>query len=102
MFADCTYVDGTPLHTDSPPLFDGQSRASGGTNPRNEMNHFCTSRHSGSINMLFLDWTVRKVGLKELWTLKWHRRFNTADVYTRAGGMRSEDWPQWMRHFKDY
>jgi len=102
MFADCTYVDGTPLQTDSPPLYDGQPRASGGTSPRNEMNHFCTNRHNGSINMLFLDWAVRKVGLKELWTLRWHRQFNTAGFYTKSGGMRPEDWPEWMRHFKDY
>jgi len=101
MFADCTYVDGTPLQTDSPPLYDGQPRISGGTNPAGEMNHFCTNRHNGSINMLFLDWSVREVGLKELWTLKWHRQFNTAGFYTRSGGMQPEDWPEWMRHFKD-
>jgi prepilin-type N-terminal cleavage/methylation domain-containing protein/prepilin-type processing-associated H-X9-DG protein len=102
MFADCTYVDGTPLHTDTPPRFDGEPRVSGGTNPVNEMNHFCTSRHHGSINMLFLDWSVRKVGLKQLWTLKWHRQFDTANTYTQAGGMRPENWPEWMRQFKDY
>lgn len=27
-------------------------------------------RHQGGNNMLFMDWSVRKVGLKELWTLK--------------------------------
>lgn len=102
MFADCTYVDGTPLHTDTPPEYDGQPRASGGTNPRNEMNHFCTNRHNGSINILFLNWTVRKVGLKELWTLKWHRQFDTAGPYTKAGGMQAEFWPEWMRQFKDF
>lgn len=102
MFADCTYVDGSPLHTDSPPLYDGEPRISGGTSPAGEMNHFCTNRHNGSINMLFMDMSVRKVGLKELWTLKWHRQFNTAGFYTRSGGMQPEDWPEWMRHSKDY
>jgi len=102
MLADCTYVDGTPLHTDSPPQYDGEPRVSGGTNPVNEMNHFSTNRHNGSINMLFMDWSVRAVGLKELWTLKWHRKFNTAGFYTKAGGRQPEDWPRWMRHFKDY
>jgi len=24
------------------------------------------------------DWSVRKIGLKELWTLKWYRELNTA------------------------
>ena len=100
MFADCTYVDGSPLDNDPPPLFDGQPRVSGGTNPSGEMNHFCTNRHNGSINILFLDWSVRKVGLKELWTLKWHRQFDTAGIYTTFRGMQPEDWPQWMRNFK--
>ena len=102
MFADCTYVDGTPLHTDSPPQYDGEPRVSGGTNPHGEMNHFCTNRHNGSINMLFMDWSTRAVGLKELWTLKWHRKFNTAGFYTKAGGRQPDDWPRWMRHFKNY
>jgi hypothetical protein len=52
--------------------------------------------------MLFMDWSVRKVGLKELWTLKWHRSYDTAGPWTKAGGVKPEDWPQWMRIFKDY
>jgi prepilin-type N-terminal cleavage/methylation domain-containing protein/prepilin-type processing-associated H-X9-DG protein len=63
---------------------------------------FRINRHNGHINGLFLDWSVRKVGLKELWTLKWHKQYNTAGPWTRAGGVRPEDWPQWMRGFKDY
>ena len=62
----------------------------------------CINRHNGSVNALFLDWSVRKVGLKELWTLKWHREFNTAGPWTKAGGVKPEDWPEWMRNFKDY
>jgi prepilin-type N-terminal cleavage/methylation domain-containing protein/prepilin-type processing-associated H-X9-DG protein len=64
--------------------------------------YFCMNRHDGGINGLFLDWSVRKVGLKELWTLKWHKKFNTAGPWTKAGGVRPEDWPEWMRRFKDY
>ena len=60
------------------------------------------SRHNSGINMLFMDWSVRKVGLKELWTLKWHRKFNTSGPWTKAGGVKPEDWPEWMRKFKDY
>ena len=63
---------------------------------------FCLNRHNEHINGLFLDWSVRKVGLKELWTLKWHQQFNTAGPWTKAGGVLPEDWPQWMRGFKDY
>ena len=52
--------------------------------------------------MLFLDWTVRKVGLKELWKLKWHRKYNINGPWTRAGGVQPGDWPEWMKNVKDY
>jgi prepilin-type N-terminal cleavage/methylation domain-containing protein/prepilin-type processing-associated H-X9-DG protein len=60
------------------------------------------NRHDGGINCLFMDWSVRKVGLKELFTLKWSETFNTANRWTKAGGVQPEDWPPWMRQFKDY
>jgi prepilin-type N-terminal cleavage/methylation domain-containing protein/prepilin-type processing-associated H-X9-DG protein len=59
-------------------------------------------RHRGGINSLFMDWSVRKVGLKEAWTLKWSPTFNTTGPWTKAGGVKAEDWPEWMRRFKDY
>jgi prepilin-type N-terminal cleavage/methylation domain-containing protein/prepilin-type processing-associated H-X9-DG protein len=62
----------------------------------------CINRHNGAVNGLFMDWSVREVGLKELWTLKWHREYDTAGPWTRAGGALPEDWPEWMRKFKDY
>jgi prepilin-type processing-associated H-X9-DG protein len=62
----------------------------------------CINRHDGGINSLFLDWSVRKVGLKELWTLKWWPEYNTRSPWTKAGGVQPEDWPKWLRGFKDY
>jgi prepilin-type N-terminal cleavage/methylation domain-containing protein len=53
--------------------------------------HVCINRHEGGINSLFL----------ELWALKWHPEYNTAGPWTQRGGVRAEDWPQWMRRFKD-
>ncbi len=53
-------------------------------------------RHNGGINMLFVDYSVRKVGLKELWYLKWQPNSNTTKRW------KVEDWPQWMRKYKDY
>ncbi|MBN1358975.1 MAG: type II secretion system protein [Sedimentisphaerales bacterium] len=67
-----------------------------------EMQHFCIDRHNGFVNQLFMDWSARTVGLKELWTLKWHRQFNTRGYYTKGGGIEPSQWPQWMRRFKDY
>jgi hypothetical protein len=45
---------------------------------------------------------VRKVGLKELWTLQWHAEFNRAGKWTKAGGIQPQDWPGWMHNCKDY
>jgi prepilin-type processing-associated H-X9-DG protein len=66
------------------------------------MRRICIDRHDGFINMAFLDWSVRKVGLKELWILKWHRTFDTAGPWTMHGGVMPGDWPQWMKSFKDF
>lgn len=68
----------------------------------NNMARCCINRHDGTVNCLFVDGSVRKVGLKELWTLQWHKAFNTAGPWTRAGGVLPEDWPEWIRPFKDY
>jgi prepilin-type N-terminal cleavage/methylation domain-containing protein/prepilin-type processing-associated H-X9-DG protein len=72
--------------------------------PRTEQKKsgFFINRHNGSINGLFLDWSARGVGLKELWTLKWNMQFDIANKWTKAGGVKPEDWPEWMRNFKDY
>ncbi|KPL23365.1 MAG: hypothetical protein AMJ75_06270 [Phycisphaerae bacterium SM1_79] len=66
------------------------------------MKRVCINRHNGYINGLFMDWTVRKIGLKELWTLNWHRGYDTSGPWTKAGLVQPSDWPEWMRRFKDY
>ncbi len=94
-------ADGQPYEVDEPPEFDGQPRTGVGTTG-DEMRIFCINRHDGFINVLFMDWTTRKVGLKELWTLKWNCYYNIAGPWTRGGYVQPSDWPEWMRHFKDY
>jgi len=101
VFADATWHDAWARHTDTPPEFPDEF-GWGDKGTSGEMKHFCIDRHDGFINSLFMDWTVRKVGLKELWTLKWHRDFSTAGPWTKAGSVQPSDWPQWMRGFKDY
>ncbi len=98
LFFDCGYVDTMPGHTQGPPDIKGFDVANG-----NEWNVVCIDRHSGSVNMVFADFTtVRKVGLKELWTLKWHRNFDINGPWTKAGGVQASDWPDWMNSYKDY
>lgn len=85
-----------PQPIDTPPTFDGEQWQG------DNMGRICLNRHGGFVNTLFLDFSARKVGLKELWALKWHRSYNTSGPWTKAGGVLPEDWPQWMRNFKDY
>jgi prepilin-type N-terminal cleavage/methylation domain-containing protein len=62
----------------------------------------CMNRHDGFVSAIFMDWSVRKAGLKELWCFKWHREYKTAGPWTKAGGVQPDFWPPWMRRFKDY
>jgi prepilin-type N-terminal cleavage/methylation domain-containing protein len=73
-----------------------------GSEPSGSAGELLINRHDGNLNGLFIDWAVRRIGLKELWTLKWDKQFDTAGRWTIAGGVKPEDWPQWMRGFKDY
>ena len=93
VFLDCSFYDSRTSDHDRPPRTGGEGLG---------MSPFCMDRHNGNINGLLLDWSVRKVGLKELWVLKWRMQFDTANKWTRAGGVQPEDWPEWMRGFKDY
>ncbi len=99
LFIDCFWYDVWPFPENQPPLYDGATENLAGSN---EMRRVCLNRHSGAVNSAFLDWSIRKVGLKELWTLNWHRNFNIHGPWTKAGGVQSSDWPEWMRSFKDY
>jgi prepilin-type N-terminal cleavage/methylation domain-containing protein/prepilin-type processing-associated H-X9-DG protein len=99
VFLDCFWYDVWPFPENQPPLYDGATENLAGSN---EMRRVCLNRHSAAVNGAFLDWSVRKVGLKELWTFNWHRNFDPHGPYTLAGNVQSSDWPEWMRGFKDY
>ena len=103
LFGDCAITGATPNDTDLPPQRpDDVSYIWGTGGGPNEIRRFSMGRHGGAMNMLFFDWSVKKVGLKELWTLPFHRTWNTANRYTIAGGVTGDDWPDWMRSFTDY
>lgn len=101
MMLDSALWAGYPTEYDSPPpTEDDAAKAPNITGE--SMREFCVPRHNGFINGVFMDWSIRKIGVKELWTLAWHPKFNIAGPYTRAAGMQQQDWPEWMRRFKDY
>jgi hypothetical protein len=97
LFMEAQRYNGVPLQTDIPPSYSGEP-----WNDEAQMGRFCLDRHDGFAGCLFLDFGARKVGLKELWTLKWHREYNQAGPYTLAGGVIASDWPDWLRNSKDY
>jgi prepilin-type processing-associated H-X9-DG protein len=72
-----------------------------GFRPKSAM-PFCMKRHGTYVNGLFLDWSARRIDLKELWVLPWYPSFDTAGRWTKAGGAQPEDWPKWLRGCKDY
>ena len=88
---DSPSYNGRHRNTEPPPRREGHG-----------MQTFVINRHNGYINGLFMDWSVRKIGLKELWTLKWQPKSDTAGPWTRAGGVQPDYWPHWMRGFRDY
>jgi prepilin-type N-terminal cleavage/methylation domain-containing protein len=96
---DALRFNAWPLADDKPPQTEDEAWNNDTTN---HMIRACINRHDGFISGAFLDFSVRKIGLKEPWTLKWHRTYDTRGPYTRAGGARWDDWPLWMRRFKDY
>ena len=88
-----------PTSTDQPPQYRGEIV---GYTSAAFMKQFCIDRHGPFNNTLFMDFSARPVGLKELYTLKWHRTYNTCGQWTKCGGVEPNDWPEWMRDFKDY
>jgi len=102
LFMDCSWYGAGPLHYDNPPEYDGHTQSGTGHWRGDNMRRVGLNRHNAATNSVFLDFSVRRIGLKELWTLKWNRNFRTNGLWTTAGGVLPADWPQWMRSFKDY
>lgn len=73
ILADSIWVDGWPMENNAPP-----STYKGGNN--SSMARFCMDRHDGAINVAFNDGHVDVVPLGELWTLDWHREWNTPNT----------------------
>jgi hypothetical protein len=82
LFLDARWLGGMPLDTNTPPTSGDGAGGSG------MMNRYCIDRHSGEIDVVFIDFHVDRVGVKELWDLKWHQEFQR--------GAYSGPWPDWM------
>ena len=99
LLLDCAWYGAAPYHKDKPPPNEDDFPS------HQSISWLCMDRHTGGINSLFMDWSARKVGLKELWELKWHRRWYEYDKETGSFGPADytpPEWPEWMRRYKDY
>ena len=76
LLGDSLFFLARPRDIDLPPEQDGMWRWAS-----NGMYRMCTDRHRGQVNHLFMDFSVRGVGLKGLWALKWNKGFNTGNRF---------------------
>ncbi|MCF7957437.1 MAG: type II secretion system GspH family protein [Phycisphaerae bacterium] len=90
IFSDSMWRGFAPYDNQTPSSVDGQWTGYG-----QGIKHVAMNRHQGGINVAFMDWSVRSVGLRKLWNLKWHRNYNTNIV--RAANF----WPKWMQELPD-
>ena len=96
---DSTWIDAYPMVTNEPPMYDGQFSENGHIEG---MRNVCIDRHNAAVNILFMDFSVRKVGLKQLWTLPWHREWS--EDLAAAGGLPTvwNDPDHWMYNMKEF
>jgi prepilin-type N-terminal cleavage/methylation domain-containing protein len=58
-----------------------------------EMQRVCIKRHGAYyVNLLMMDYSIKRSTIKELWTLRWHREWPVMGT----PGNEFPDWPEWM------
>ncbi|MHC4738898.1 MAG: hypothetical protein ACYS9Y_08355 [Planctomycetota bacterium] len=98
LLLDAQWFTAYPWWSNEPPFYEGARWRSGATG--GGMGIYCIPRHYGAINGLFLDFSARKIGLKELWLLKWTRTYDVS-----RASENEPDWnisTGWMVPLKDY
>ncbi len=93
-YLDSMQIDAWPHDTDTPTnreYYIGEFDPSAGI--VGHMWKFTMLRHNTSVNVVFGDGSVGKTDIKELWELKWHRTFNTTNIYTQPNA----PWEPWMK-----
>jgi prepilin-type N-terminal cleavage/methylation domain-containing protein len=108
VFFDCQYNYNLAKPEAVPPEYDGDWSV-GDTQAASAI----TRHGDGFVDVLFMDWSVRRVGLKELWMLKWSRTYDTCGPWTicgNGGGSTGKTacaaaWDAaagWMKNFPEY
>ncbi len=95
LILDSTWFTSWPFRSNEPPNYNGENE--------NHMGRYCIQRHGiGYTNCTFVDFSIRRLALKELWDLQWHRNWLTGG---RVGGNYIPgpvNWPAWMENFPEH
>jgi len=100
MIMDAQWIDAWPEPHEGPAPYRNSKW--------NGMSHFARmvqDRHNEKQNSAFIDGSVVTIGLKEVWTLKWHRNYNVGGPWTLGGGATRAKWveaAEWMAYYKDF
>jgi hypothetical protein len=102
LMLDAQWIDAWPEPASRPPNTENEeANLQDRKDALYQMVRVCQNRHRGYEGVAFMDASARKVGLKELWKLKWHRSYNTNGKWTKSNN-NHPNWPGWMKKFKDY
>jgi hypothetical protein len=85
LVGDGQYRGHLPLDTDEPPSLPGID------NGQQMCKYFIDRHGQGRIVSSFCDFSARTVSIFELWSLKWHRQFDTTNI--------PASWPEWTKKF---
>jgi prepilin-type N-terminal cleavage/methylation domain-containing protein len=98
LLGDEQWIDCWPQAKDPVPPGDGEPW--GPYANYGHMVRVCLNRHDGYVNWVFMDYSVKSVGLKGLWKLRWHRNYDLDSVPPEEEFNTAGD--GWMRRFKDH
>ena len=90
LFLDSRWVDVWPRDTDIP---KDEEWGDAGKGTKGGMNSVALTRHGLRTCIVFMDGSSQRLDIKELWGLKWHRKYKTGNPYTQPDA----PWPAWMR-----
>ena len=84
-----------PNAVDPPPQFEGDKGTSSGG-----LTNACGNRHNGYTHWVFLDWSVKAVGLKAIWSRNVMWRKDWIENLDQFGTPNWDDYP-WMQSMPD-
>jgi prepilin-type N-terminal cleavage/methylation domain-containing protein len=103
VLSDCWWMGGFPTPWDEPVDYTTEMLWSP------EIARYTIDRHDGSINMVFVDYSVKRVGLRQLWQLQWSKEYVDGTTIPAWGNPdivpdpeNLEEWPEWMQRLKNY